>query len=227
MPRIYAILLFCLLGAEAVQAQQPDVKGGLIVNLGFNQMRDQPGDMDLEFFPSRTAGIHYLYNLPVGESKFSLHAGPGFTFEKYSFASAITLNKTFSPDSTQIVNLDPEEFDNLDKSQLNIYYFDLPVELRFYTRKDAGLMFAVGGKVGFNIHTQTKLRYEDNGDEVVNKTRRDLNINGFRYGLTARAGFEQIHLSFHQTLNPLFTSGRGPGNEDIITYSLSLGVSLF
>lgn len=190
-------------------------------------MNGQPEDMDLEFFPSRTAGIHYLYNLPINDSKFSLHAGPGITFEKYSFANEVTLNKTFSPDSTQIVNLDPEEFANLDKSQLNIYYFDVPVELRFYSRKDAGLMFAVGGKVGFNIHTQTKLRYENNGDEVVDKTRRDLNINGFRYGLTARAGFEQIHLSFHQTLNPLFTSGRGPGSEDIITYSLSLGVSLF
>ena len=78
--------------------------------------------------------------------------------------------------------------------------------------------FGIGGYGGVRIGTQQKLRFEDNGDNVKEKTRRNFNASNFVYGLSAYVGVGDIALYAKYDLNPLFK------NQAVDQNNLSLGV---
>ena len=54
--------------------------------------------------------------------------------------------------------------------------------------------FGIGGYAGFNIGTQQKLRYKDEGDNVKQKIRTDFNTSDFVYGVGAYIGIGDLSL---------------------------------
>ncbi|MFC4722340.1 hypothetical protein ACFO5O_08405 [Geojedonia litorea] len=62
----------------------------------------------------------------------------------------------------------------------------------------------VGGYAGFNIGTQQKLRFKEDGDRVKQKIRRNYNTSDFIYGLSAYVGIDNVSLYAKYDLNSLF-----------------------
>ncbi|TBV24984.1 MULTISPECIES: hypothetical protein [Meridianimaribacter] len=62
----------------------------------------------------------------------------------------------------------------------------------------------VGAYAGFNIGTQQKLRYKQDGDRVKEKIKRNYNTSDFVYGLGAYVGYGSMGLYMKYDLNPLF-----------------------
>lgn len=64
--------------------------------------------------------------------------------------------------------------------------------------------FGIGGYAGFNIGTQQKLKYKEDGDRVKQKIRKDYNTSDFVYGLGAYIGFGSTSLYAKYDLSPIF-----------------------
>ena len=62
----------------------------------------------------------------------------------------------------------------------------------------------IGGFAGFNIGTQQKLRFEEDGDRVKQKIRRNYNATPFVYGLSGYIGYGSLGLYVKYDLSPLF-----------------------
>ncbi|WP_298900223.1 hypothetical protein [uncultured Psychroserpens sp.] len=62
----------------------------------------------------------------------------------------------------------------------------------------------IGGYAGFNIGTQQKLRFKEDGDRVKEKIRRSYNATPFVYGLSAYVGYGSIGIYAKYDLSPMF-----------------------
>ena len=210
---------------RAAPGAEPDLPGTFTMNFGFNFLDGAPDDMDLRFWPSKGVSFYYLYDMPIGESKFSFHPGFGVAFESYAFEQNVTVDYPIGADSAQIVSLDPEQYETVDKSKLVTHYVDVPLEFRFYTKENQrGFMVALGGKVGYLFSSYTKIAYENDGREFTDKSRRDLNLSRIRYGVHARLGFRGIHLHGQYMFSDLFKSDGGPQTNN---YKIGLSFALF
>ena len=204
---------------------QPDLPGVLMLDFGFNFLLNDAPNMDLRFWKSKGVGLYYLYDVPLGDSKFSFHPGIGVGFESYGFRQNITLSTPAGSDTTAIVNLDAEVYEAVDKSKLITHYVDIPLEFRFHTQRGyQGFMVAVGGKVGYLFSSYTKIKYDNEGETITDKTRKDFNLNRLRYGAQARIGFRGFNLFGHYMFSDLFQSDAGPQANNL---KVGLSVNLF
>lgn len=76
----------------------------------------------------------------------------------------------------------------------------------------------VGGYAGFNIGTQQKLRYEEDGNRVKQKIRRNYNATPFVYGLSAYVGYGGLGIYAKYDLNPIFE------DQTFDQHNLSIGL---
>ena len=209
----------------AAPGAEPDLPGTLTVDFGLNFLNGAPDNMNLKFFRSKGVGLYYLYDVPIGESTFSFHPGLGVAFESYAFSQNVTVAYAPGADSADIVALDDEIYETVDKSKLVTHYVDVPLEFRFYSKENQrGFMVAVGAKVGYLFSSYTKIKYEDGGDTRTNKLRQDFNLNRLRYGASARLGFRGFNLHGQYMFSDLFKSDGGP---EVNNYKVGLSIALF
>lgn len=209
----------------AAPGAEPDLPGTLTIDFGFNFLDNAPSDMDLRFWKSKGVGFYYLYDVPLGESKFSFHPGLGVGFESYAFSQNVTLEYTPGADSAAVVPLDDAIYETVEKSKLVTHYVDVPLEFRFYTKENQrGFMVALGAKVGYLFSSYTKIKYETEGELRTSKLRQDFNLNRLRYGASARLGFRGFNLHGQYMLSDLFKSDGGP---EVNNFKVGLSIALF
>lgn len=114
-----------------------------------------------------------------------------------------------------LTNLEPFP-DELKESEFRITNLVVPLHFEFGPSKkvekdtyfryktSTSFKFGIGGYAGFNIGTQQKLRYKEDGDNVKQKIRKDYNTTDFVYGLSTYVGVGGISLYGKYDLNTLF-----------------------
>lgn len=119
---------------------------------------------------------------------------------------------------------------NLKKSEFRVTNLVFPVHLEFGPSRrweksdrirfntDDKFTLGIGGYGGFRLGTQQKLKFEDDGDNVKQKTKRNFNTSNFVYGLSGYIGVGDIALYVKYDLNPLFK------NQDTEQNNVSLGL---
>ncbi|WKN32608.1 outer membrane beta-barrel protein [Porifericola rhodea] len=216
------IFTFSLVQAQeqrGVSSAQPDLPGMLLFDYGVNILMDAPDDFEINTIRSRSIGFHYLYPISLGESKFSFYPGLGVSSHNYTFENNVTLN-TDTP--TEIVELDADAYPGIDKTKFSVHYINIPAEFRFFSDEDyRGFTAALGGVVGRRLLSYSKVKFNDNEYE---KSKKDFNINPWRYGATARVGFRGITLTGQYMFSGIFVEDEGPSGN---TLTVGLTVSLF
>ncbi|WP_460219891.1 hypothetical protein [Psychroserpens sp. MEBiC05023] len=93
------------------------------------------------------------------------------------------------------------------------------IERKNYFRYSTNRHFKIGlgGYAGFNIGTQQKLRFEENGDRVKQKIRRNYNASPFVYGLSGYVGYGTLGLYVKYDLSPMFK------DQSFDQHNLSMG----
>ena len=224
----FAVVALVLLGNIA-KAQRPDLPGALIIDLGVNTWSSAPDDIALNNFQSKTVNITYFYDLPLGNSKFTFTPGIGLGLEKFSFEDNYTLSSEINNGALEVTaeQLSQPDVFEYGKSKLGANYLDIPLEFRFYSRKNQysrGFRAAIGGKVGVLYSSFTKFKYEDSlGDNHMVKNRANYGLNRFRYGVQARVGFGGFSLFGYYELSDKFETPPA-GGED--TNNLTFGIAL-
>jgi len=191
----------------------PNFPGSLVFEYGLNYLSNPTHEMRSKAGKSSTFNIYYLYPVQINNSRFSFVPGIGIGTEKFGFEDAVTLldssNFTLLKNITDLPRF--ADLDNFRHSQMISHYLDIPLELRVHARKGdnkRGWFLAVGGKVGLNIGTKTKIIYSEFGTEKTYIDKHKFNVNGFRYGLVARIGVGPFSVWSYYSASTVFKADK-------------------
>jgi hypothetical protein len=215
---------------EKTRRGRPDIPGTFLIDFGFNFPSTDSVNFNTGIWGSRTLNLYYQLDKRIGQTKFSLHPGAGFGFDRYKFNNEYTLGYIAGPDSPfDTLRMVPGR-DGTKKSQLMTNYLDAMFEVRFSTNpNDPARSFkaALGFKAGILINAYAKVKYSENGETKKYKDRQDWNVNDFRYGVVGRIGLGNFNLFGYYSLTPIFKDGKGPDMAEISTVSVGLSLAGF
>ncbi len=156
------------------------------------------------------ASISLMQDFALGSSNFSLAIGLGIGTHNFHH------NATIFKDT-----LDYSYFQNrVDTPKMNklvLSFIDVPIELRFRTKRANVFRFSIGGKIGYMVNNHIKFVSE--GLKIKSYNIKD--VNPLRYGVTARVGYKMYNLFVYYSLSTLFEKDKGTEMAP-----LSIGISI-
>ncbi|NJN24697.1 MAG: PorT family protein [Cyclobacteriaceae bacterium] len=217
------------------KAGRPDVPGDLMIEIGFTWMNDHPVGHGFKTMASRTFNAYYLYDKPIGESAFSFHPGIGVGTEKYAFDKNSTLGYGLDDNGSKVVQfIDLEDIYGQGiayrKSQINANYLDIPLEIRWISRKydpKRSLTVTIGGKAGILFDAKTKVKYLEDGEKKITKQKENFELNPFRYGAYAKLGFGGFSAYYYYSFSTTFKKDKGPLATTMFPMTIGLSLALF
>lgn len=160
-------------------------------------------------------------NIHLYRNNVNLVTGIGLEWNSYAFSQNVTLQHDVDPIAAVVETRD------FSKNKLKMTYVNVPLMLEFNTNNNnpnRSFHIAAGGVVGYNIfQNRLKQEYTVDGDTQERKVKDDFNINPFRYGLTARVGYDDLSLFVNYSLSEVFRTDRGP---KLNHYSVGIHLSL-
>lgn len=215
---------------KKVEYEEPfEIPGNMLVDIGFNFLRDEGDALDLGFWGSKSIGIYYMYEWTWENSHFSINPGLGVGLEKYDFGNNFTLSQNDSTTTTlpfdSAFQANIFTFEEINKSKLAATYIEIPLEFRYYkNRRDhqRGFRIALGVKGGIRVGSHTKIKYEENGESIKLKEKRDFNLNPVRLSALGRVGFGGFSVFYEQALTNLFKEGEGPGGTEASYFKIGI-----
>lgn len=205
----------------------PDLPGSFVLEFGFNRTLDAADTFDIGFWGSRTVNVFYQLDKRIGDTKFSIHPGLGFSFERFKLVNNYTLTSSVS--ETRLIPAS-DLYPGVKKSMLVTNYINVPVEIRFSTRPDdpsRSFRASVGGRVGYLYDSFTKIKYSQDGEVRSIKDKQNYNLRKLRYGAFFKIGIGNIGLITYYNLTPLFDDNEGPEQLDMSTLTIGLSLSSF
>jgi len=206
---------------------EPDLKGTVIFDFGFNSLVDVPRVMSTKVIQSRSAGLYYQRQFPMGK-KMSFNPALGITMDKYSFDENVALDYVDNGTGSLVLDFDTLSAGiDLKKSALSTSYLEAPVEFRYYLKgneSNDGFYFAFGGFAGIRLESHTKVKFEEDGVKKLVKKRDDFQQKSLRYGLLGRIGIKGINFFYKQSLSSIFND-QGP-TDTIDTSYRTIGISI-
>ncbi len=217
------------------KAGRPDIPGDLMIEFGFNWAQENPPGYGFKTMSSRTFNAYYLYDMNIGESAFSFHPGIGVGTEKYAFDKNITLGyglDSLGNKEVQFVPLDSIYGDGISysKSQFNVNYIDIPLELRWISRKydpKRSLTITLGGKIGVLFDSKTKVKYSEDGETKKTKQKEKFELSQLRYGVYGKIGYGAFSAYYYYSLSELFNKDKGPLGTTMYPMTFGLSMALF
>ena len=240
------VLLFLFSAFQTLKAQEnttrsamdipgarPDIPGMLGIEFGWLIVPDFPEEMKLKFLGSVSFSPYYKYDIPLGNSNFSVHPGIAFTSEKFAFKENITLisSPTSSGYETQLVGLDSLFSDaDIKKSKLNAVYFEVPLEITYRSNRELpkrSINVTVGAKGGVLLDAKTKYTYRQDGQTKKSKQKEKYDLNTWRVVLVGKIGYGSVNLFYNYSLLPLFDGEKGPLGTQAQQMSFGISLDLF
>jgi hypothetical protein len=220
---------------------RPDIPGNFMIDLGLNRGLNTPQNFRQGLWGSRTVNLYYQYPIRFGKSKFSFNPGIGLSLERWKFTNGFTLRDTVELDAAGAVAETQIEQYNLvrgssilgvsaRKSMFVTNYLEIPVEFRFDTKpEDIARSFnvAIGGRVGVLYDAFTKLKYEDDGELITLKNKRNFGLNQIRYGVYLRFGIGGFTWFVNYNLSDTFESGKGPAGTSMNSFTAGISINGF
>lgn len=220
--------------SKAIQEKvgRPDLPGDLMIEFGFNWVKEHPVGYSFKTMGSPTFNAYYLYDMNIGESAFSFHPGFGIGTEKYTFSDDLTLGYDYDSLGDYGVAFIPLDSiygagTSYKKSQFVPIYIDIPMEIRWRSKKydpKRSIKIAVGGKVGFLVDNKTKVKYTESGEKKKTKQKEKFEMNSIRYGVYTRVGFGGFSAFYYYSISDLFKKDKGPMGTTM--YPMTWGISL-
>lgn len=137
-------------------------------------------------------------------------------------------NRAFVVDGNQ-TNLETSPI-NLSDSRFRNVYVVAPLHLEFdfsgnkdkkgkqHFRTHESLRLGIGGYAGARVKSKQILKFQEDGNDVTQRTRGSFNANDFIYGVSTYIGYKATSLYLKYDLNPLFKDNAVKQNN------ISLGV---
>jgi hypothetical protein len=177
--------------------------------------------MDLNTGKSWNVNINVAdFGLNIYKGRVGILSGIGFEFFDYKFDdNSMTLakeNGVVVPDYTTYQDI------SLMKTKITMSYLTVPLLLEWQIPVGSNDIILNGGVVGgMKLGSHTKVVYKESGNRQKDKVRDDFNLSPFRYGFTARVGYNDWKLYATYYAVPLFEEDKGPE-----LFPVAAGISL-
>lgn len=192
------------------------------VDSDYSLSRDASNEfMDVHTGKSWNVNLNLMqYSLNLFRERVGIVTGLGFEFNDYKFDNDITIQKVNGVIVEDAVSYQDV---NIDKTKLSTVYLTAPLLLEFQIplRRNDGFVFSGGVIGGMKIGSHTKVVYKEDGNKRKDKERDDFNLSPFRYGATARIGFNGVKLYGTYYFTTMFEENKGPE-----LYPIAVGISL-
>ena len=149
-----------------------------------------------------------------------IYTGLGLTYNSYGLKENVRLmannDSTYADRADSLAGYIP-----FTKNKLRASYLRIPLMLEFNTSLDPERTFHVSAGVigGWNMGTINKVKYEEDGNDVKNRSKGDYNLTPFTLDASVRVGYRNFTLFANYGLTPLFEDGKGPE-----VYPLTVGL---
>lgn len=224
-------------GKKIIQEVQgrPDLPGDLMIGVGFSIYANTPEGMGQNIWRSKLFSVHYLRDLNAfGESKFSVHAGLGFSFERFAFSRSVTIGNVpddqGNPEMSLIQLNDVYDEAAIGKTKLAMNYFEIPLEFRWRSNRydpKKGVIITAGARGGYLFRSHTKVKYSQGGETKTNKQREKFNQNNFRVTAFGKIGYGNFGLFYQHSFTPQFKTNEGPLNTEMFVTNVGISFALF
>ncbi|MBN1598177.1 MAG: hypothetical protein JW894_07775 [Bacteroidales bacterium] len=164
--------------------------------------------MEVEPWKSWNFNLNFAqYSIGFGTDFVGAVVGLGLEWNNYHFANDSSITK----ENNEIIARGIPE--NTTKNRLQTTYLTAPLLFEIQTRnhdRSDRLHFSIGVIGGVRIFSNTKIKYEEDGDKHRLKNKNDYFLSPLRYGVISRIGYKNVDFYFNYYLTPLFQSGKGP-----------------
>jgi len=228
------LIIFCAFWAYAQDTApmkgRPDVPGTFMVEYGHSfSITDS---VPFKVLGNRNANFYYLYDMPFGVSKFSFHAGAGFGLDRVKFTKNHDGRYLWLEErgDSAVFRSVSRALPDVQKSMFITNYVDVPLEFRFNTSpedKSRNFFVAVGGRVGYMMRAQTKIKYIENTKVNRRKDQKPFHVTPVRYSAYIRVGVGAFNIYANYALSPLFKPNEGPTNKPIQLMTVGISLDLF
>lgn len=159
-----------------------------------------PNSYNLNFnFCERTFGL-------IGDY-FGITTGLGFEYNRYMLSEDVSIMEV-----DEIMVGVPTDHD-LKKNRFSAWYLNIPLlaEIHIPVTGESKRLHLSGGIIGgMRMCSRQVQKYYINDDKHKNKAKGDFNLRNFRYGFTARAGYDGFSIYANYYPQTLFAEGMGP-----------------
>lgn len=185
---------------------KPTPKDRVVFEVNHTGWLGAPKDLH-ETYTSGGVNIHFFFDHPLGKSHFSLAWGAGLS----SYNVHGPINLVYHIDSvTKNINFTSIErrIEPYNINRIGLKIIEVPLEFRFRSWTDYQFKMSVGAKVGYVVQSFRKIFDKDENVKIYNIK----GVNPWRYGITLRFGWEQLHITAFYSLSEFFDNGKGtPG----------------
>jgi hypothetical protein len=146
-----------------------------------------------------------FFDHPIGASHFSFAWGG--CISSYNINGPINLVYNIDSISKQVAYTSVEKRqESYNINRIGLKIVEVPLEIRFRTHTDYQFKLSIGCKVGYVVQSFRRIFDKDENVKIF-----DIKgINPWRYGITFRIGWEQIHLTGFYSISEFFQDGKGP-----------------
>jgi len=207
---------------------KPPNYGSLLIDWGFNFLRNCPAVMQSKDVGARFVNLGLFYNIRLGHSHFTISPGIGLSYEGYRLQKdymlerhATSRNTIFKKDSSH----SKKSFSSLD-----VRYVDLMLEARFNANSKypkESFFTALGFRVGMLWKACATVQYQEDNEKKERNSWETFNLNRTRYGAHARLGWSRFGMCYTYMLSNLFAQNKGPNNTTTNTHHVGISIDLF
>ena len=200
------------------------VDAGVNILLDKNNSTDFTNEhewLDLDYSRSMSWSFNLVdAKIRLVKDYVGIYTGLGLTYNSYGLKENVRLmannDSTYADRADSLAGYIP-----FTKNKLRASYLRIPLMLEFNTSLDPERTFHVSAGVigGWNMGTINKVKYEEDGNDVKNRSKGDYNLTPFTLDASVRVGYRNFTLFANYGLTPLFEDGKGPE-----VYPLTVGL---
>jgi hypothetical protein len=217
---VFVMITTSLFGqSDSDRPIQPDIPGDISLDFGLTFLKNSEDFLLSKVWPSRVVGLHYMYMHKLNDV-LTVNPALGFGMDRFGWQD----NVNFLQDTSRLYQLDTIAGLTLKKNLLTYTYLELPLELRYYpfkTVKGEGFFIGAGAFAGLRLSSQTKIKYEFENANRVERDRADFGLNQFRYGVQTHIGWRQFSIFAKLYLNDMFDIKPAGANPRQFTFGLN------
>ena len=195
-----------------------------MINLSFdNVFHKETNGFDTKWH-SRGVGLYYMYDIPIKNSRVSIAPGLGFRHSSLYHNSFMT-EQANSEGTIFTAIPDYKDNDDYKKHKLATNYFEVPVELRFFSKpskKGKVVKAALGFRGSIKLTAVNKETNKENGYYKKYKTKGYKDVNLYQGGPTFRVGYGGFNIFAYYGVVGVFKKDKGP---DLTPFSIGISIT--
>jgi len=209
---------------DSIADVKSEPRDRFMINISFDNAFHKETNGFKTQWHSRGIALYYMYDIPIKNSRVSIAPGLGFRHSSLYHNSFMTeLDDSEGTIFTPIEDFNDD--DDYKKHKLATNYFEIPIELRFFSKPGKNgkvVKAALGFRGSVKLTAVNKETNKENGYYKKYKTKGYKDVNVFQGGPTFRVGYGGFNIFAYYGVVGIFKKDQGP---DLTPFSIGISIT--